>query len=318
MSKLLVSVIICTYNPRRTYLLRVLEALAAQTLPKDQWELILVDNASATPLASEFELSWHPHGIQVREAKQGLTAARLCGIAQASAECLVFVDDDNVLHPEYLQHAIDIFQANPKLAAIGGKSIPEFEIDPPNWFAQVELGMGCRDYGDEIETFYCPTRAVQHYPKCAPVGAGMVIRRIAIQQYCESIRQDAGRMGLGRTGKSLRSGEDCDMNLTLLSAGWGVGYFPQLQLTHLIPASRLNRDYLGRLNQAVMESWVQVLDTHGIRPWSKIAAWTIPIRRARSYLRFRAWQNPVAYIRWQGAYGMFLGRAQLSHNEELS
>jgi len=45
------SVIICTHNPREDYLRRTLEAFEKQTLPRDQWELQLVDNASNEALA---------------------------------------------------------------------------------------------------------------------------------------------------------------------------------------------------------------------------------------------------------------------------
>ena len=38
------SVIICTHNPRSDYLRRVLDALKAQTLLREQWELLLIDN----------------------------------------------------------------------------------------------------------------------------------------------------------------------------------------------------------------------------------------------------------------------------------
>src|SRR5258708_37853114 len=40
-----VSVVICTHNPRREFLLRALGALETQTLTRDQWELAIVDNA---------------------------------------------------------------------------------------------------------------------------------------------------------------------------------------------------------------------------------------------------------------------------------
>ena len=45
------SVIICTHNPRVDYLYSVLNALQQQTLSHDQWELILVDNASQDVLS---------------------------------------------------------------------------------------------------------------------------------------------------------------------------------------------------------------------------------------------------------------------------
>src|SRR5262245_54996167 len=62
-----VSTILCTHNPRSNYLGRVLEALCAQTLPLNQWELLLVDNASRQPIAPAWNLSWHPHARHVHE-----------------------------------------------------------------------------------------------------------------------------------------------------------------------------------------------------------------------------------------------------------
>ena len=92
-----IAVIICTHNPRPDYLTRVLDALKAQTLPKEEWELLLVDNASTERLAETWELSWHPRARQIREDELGLTPARLRGIRESGGDCLVFVDDDNVL-----------------------------------------------------------------------------------------------------------------------------------------------------------------------------------------------------------------------------
>src|ERR1022692_4717847 len=97
------SVIICTHNPRPDYLRRTLDALKAQTLPKEQWELLLIDNASKEPLADTWDLSWHPQARHIREEALGLTRARLCGISQSKGELLVFVDDDNVLSADYLE-----------------------------------------------------------------------------------------------------------------------------------------------------------------------------------------------------------------------
>lgn len=54
------SVIICTHNSRTNYMRRVLDALDAQTLPKEQWELLLIDNASREKSANIWDLSWHP------------------------------------------------------------------------------------------------------------------------------------------------------------------------------------------------------------------------------------------------------------------
>ncbi len=238
---------------------------------------------------------------------------RIAGIKASQSPYLVFVDDDNVLEPNYLKNIIEIFQANPDLGSIGGKSIPEFEIQPEPWFSQVNLRLGCRNLGEEVRT-YCYSKPTQHpkkYPDFAPVGAGMALQREAAEIYMKKITATQTSLVLDRTGKNLSSGGDCDINLTLLDEGWGVGYFPQLKLTHLIPAGRLTKDYLARLNRGISCSWVQVLDMHEIRPWSKISQWTVFPRKVRAFFNYQPWKDPVSYIRWQGACGMFEGRAKL-------
>lgn len=289
---------------------RVLDALALQTLSHQEWELILVDNASDTDLASEIDLACHPNARIVREATLGLTAARLRGIQEATGEVLIFVDDDNVLHKEYLQHAIALFQTHPKLGAIGGKSLPDFETPPEPW---IRLFWGClalRDFGETAQIYQFDQAAKQH-PEFAPVGAGMVLRRSAAEQYRDRISTDPKRQKFDRTGASLQSGGDCDINLTLLGLGWAVGYFPQLELLHLIPADRVTTEYLARLNRAASRSWVHVLDAHQIRPWRKVAPWTVRPRKLKAMLSYQPWRSPVHYIRWQGACGLFEGLGAL-------
>ena len=61
------SVIVCTYNPRAQYLSRVLDALRMQTMPKSDWELIVVDNKSTAAVEERFDVSWHPNGRHVLE-----------------------------------------------------------------------------------------------------------------------------------------------------------------------------------------------------------------------------------------------------------
>lgn len=111
-----VSVIICTHNPRLHYLTRVLDALRGQTLPMEQWELLIIDNASQQPLtAATWNLSWHPRARIVREEELGLSAARMRGMREAASELLVFVDDDNVLDSDYLAQALSIGSEWPRL-----------------------------------------------------------------------------------------------------------------------------------------------------------------------------------------------------------
>src|SRR6201984_57194 len=121
------SVILCTHNPRPDYLGRVLASLRGQTLPVKEWELLLIDNASKQPLAQTVDISWHSCGRHIREDELGLTAARLRGIQEASGELLVFVDDDNLLAPDFLVHATAISARRPDLGVFGAGILqPEF------------------------------------------------------------------------------------------------------------------------------------------------------------------------------------------------
>ena len=111
------SVIVCTHDPRPDYLDRCLAVLKAQTLAPERWELLVIDNVCDPPLACRLELGWHACARIVREDTLGLTPARLRGIHEAAADLLVFVDDDNVLAPDYLERALQVAAEKPFLGA---------------------------------------------------------------------------------------------------------------------------------------------------------------------------------------------------------
>ena len=58
-----VSVVIPTHNPRRDYLERVLGALAAQTLDRSKWELVVIDNKSEEPVSDLLGLGLAPSNL---------------------------------------------------------------------------------------------------------------------------------------------------------------------------------------------------------------------------------------------------------------
>ncbi len=308
-----ISLILCTHNPRWDFLSSVIAALKNQTLSLAQWELIVVDNASEQPLLSRLDLSWHPTARIIREDRLGLTQARLCGFNAASASVMVFVDDDNVLEQEYLSHVLQIFQAHPDLGAIAGKSLPQFEVEPESWIRDYYSVLALRDFGETPLTTAGKFGALtaESYPYFAPCGAGMALRKPLFATYTAQVATNPARLALGRTGQQLTSGEDNDIILTLLTAGWGVGYFPQLKLIHLIAAHRVKPNYLARLNYAASRSWVQVLSLHGIRPWKKIPAWTVLLRQLRAALGCQPWRNANTYIQWHGICGTFAGQSLL-------
>ncbi|MEM9137306.1 MAG: glycosyltransferase [Cyanobacteria bacterium P01_F01_bin.42] len=309
------SVVICTHNPRQDFIHQVLEALSKQTLAISHWEMIVVDNASTVPLNQQLvDTGAYPEHMRiVVESQLGLTAARLRGYQEAQSDWIVYVDDDNVLAPTYLQAVYDITQQYQNLGAFSGKSLPSFEMTPAPWISDFYNVLAIRDMGEEVLiSAQIEDSSKPEYPDYAPAGAGMVVNKTAFGQYVDRVKQDQRALALGRKGKKLTSGEDNDIVLTLFNRGWRVGYFPQLQLTHLIAASRLERNYMARLNRAAYRSWVQVLDMHGIRHWSKIPSWSVLPRQIKAFLTHQAWRSPEAYIHWSGSCGQIEARGTLS------
>ena len=310
------SAIVCTHNPREDHLAATLASLRAQLpLPDNApWELILLDNASSRHLESEIELTWHPLGRVMREDRLGLTHARLRSFNEARGQILVYIDDDNILDPSYLREAFQAMEADCTLGVAGGKSIPRYDVKPPAWFFELGIDLACRDHGNNplYASWNSEDTSARTYPKCAPIGAGMVIRREAYAAYVAAAACDPGRLSLGRKGNDLSSGEDNDMVMSLLTQGWHVAYLPQLKLEHLIPARRLTRAYLANYAFSSSRTWVQVLSMHGIRPWTPISRWSLPLRKARAYLRNRAWASDANYVRWKGACGTIAGRQAIN------
>lgn len=305
-----VSVIVCAHNPPFERLRPTVEALRMQTLDTRQWEFLLIDNGSDPGLRWEW-VEWHPNGKLVREPERGLTRARLRGIEEAAGEIICWCDDDNLLNPDYISLAVDLFQREPGLGLTGGKAFPLYEAEPPDWFSHDLAPLACRDLGDTALRAAWNAGKARSYPECSPVGAGMVSRLSVCRAWAQRIRDTPTLLGLGRSGGSLASGEDNDLVMTALDTGWTVGYDPELVLRHMIPASRLTVDYLGQLAQASSRDWIKVLDQHGIRPWRAVPPWTVPLRKARAWIRRMTWRGPAQYIRWRQDCGQFEGRASL-------
>lgn len=250
------SVILCTHNPRRAYLTAVLEALRQQTLAVTAWELLVVDNASNEPVANWLPLDWHPQGRIVREATPGLTHARLRGIADSRGALLVFVDDDNVAAPDYLQQARELAGKHPTLGIWSGRIDLQFESSPPEW---------TRKYWPFLVERPVETAAltqVLRLEEPLPVGAGLCVRREVASAYAAATIQSPLRLRLGRCGAALSSAEDTDMALLACAQGWQRGVFPELRMKHLIPPERLTEEYLVRLTEGILFSGFVVKVLH--------------------------------------------------------
>ena len=242
-----VSVVICTHNPRAASLKRVLTALRQQSLPLDRWELLVVDNASHEPVAPRWDLSWHPRARHLHEDKLGVALARQCGMRAAAADLLVFVDDDNVLDPDYLCEALKIGREWPELGAWGASITPEFAVEPPPHLRGHLNYLALREIREPRWS------NVMTCDEAEPWGAGLCVRSGVADAYCRQYLSSAIQMTC-RAGDDMLSGGDTEIAYVACDLGLGMGVFPNLRVTHLIPAERLNETYLLRLIEGITAS----------------------------------------------------------------
>jgi hypothetical protein len=280
------SVVICTHNPNLPRLQRVLGALRTQTLPTSRWELLVIDNVSAPPLAEQLDLSWHAAAAIRREENLGLTNARVHGIEASAGPFIVFVDDDNVLAADFLERAAEIAHTWPILGAWGGRIEPEFSETPPEW---------TKNYWHllAINLVDAPRWSNSTRTNDAlPAGAGLCVRRQVAAEYARRVAVNPLRRRLDRVGPSLSSCGDIDLAMTACELGFGVGQFPALRLTHIMPPERLEFSYLLRLVEGVSYSAHTFAYLRGMRPHdlriSRMRHWIAVYERWRMPARERA------------------------------
>ncbi len=127
----LVSVIIPTYN-RARLLPRLAEALAAQSHAGS--EVVFVDDGSDddTPAALGEICDRHDGWRMFRQENAGPAAARNLGVGAASGELLVFLDDDCVPHPRFIEEHVLTHVTRGKGYAAAGHTPwhPDLEVSP--------------------------------------------------------------------------------------------------------------------------------------------------------------------------------------------
>lgn len=130
------SVIIPTRN-RCDYLKDALESIAWQTLNKELFEVIVVDNGS-TDATNEVVESFKdklPNLTCIYVSKPGLHEGRHAGLREAKSDILVYADDDIIAFPTWLEGVYESFQ-NEDVILVGGKNLPKFEGEVPFWIKE--------------------------------------------------------------------------------------------------------------------------------------------------------------------------------------
>jgi len=115
-----ISVVIPAYN-EELFLPQLLASLKKQTFPKDEYEVIVVDNNSTDDTA---KIAKQFHARVVTETKRGYAHACNAGFASATGEIIARADAVYIQPKEWLEKIWTAFQKDQKLVAIGGPLYP--------------------------------------------------------------------------------------------------------------------------------------------------------------------------------------------------
>jgi hypothetical protein len=113
----LVSVVLPTYD-RPDRLRRAIDSVVAQRYPR--WELLVVDDGGTIDSEVVVDAVGDPRVRWMRIAHQGVCAARNAALATVRGEIVAYLDDDNVMDPDWLQAVAWGFDQRPDVDVLYG------------------------------------------------------------------------------------------------------------------------------------------------------------------------------------------------------
>ncbi len=119
------TVVVPAYNGTRV-LPQSLAALAASDLPRDRWELLVVDDGSTDQTAA-LAARWADAVVRLPGPPHGPAYARNRGVEAGLGDVMVFIDADVCVHSDTLRRIAELFSQDPSLAAAFGS----YDAAPP-------------------------------------------------------------------------------------------------------------------------------------------------------------------------------------------
>jgi len=284
MSKQL-SLVICTYN-RDKFIRDCLNSLLKQTLPISKFEVLLINNNcsdNTTSIVDTF-ISAHPELdlTQYHENNQGLSFARNRGIKEAKTEIITYVDDDAILPPDYLEKVVIIMTTHPNYSGLGGKVIPEYETQQPEWFHPLlQMMVTHIDYGDKI---------IKCVGKKYPPGCNMTYRK--------EILEKAGGFNNALKWRT----DDKYIFFEVIKIKNEVYYHPELWVRHQIDAERITDQNFDKLSMKLgEEERIRITSKNGL---------LMPLKILEYLFKYLATfcLYPFFYIQSQSAAGRYIIR----------
>jgi len=204
----MISVVIPAYNTREA-LSACLDALEQQTVPRDQYEIVVVNDG---PVGTTVEDVTDRYGvILLSQPKKGAAAARNLGAERAQGEILLFTDADCVPEHNWIEAMAALFADREVVGVCGVVRTRQSCLIPR--FIQLEY-----DYR---------YRNIARHPRIDFINTGTAGYRKHVFMESGGFKED------------LLGAEDAEFSFRLASAGYKMLFAPQAVVYHQHPESIL-------------------------------------------------------------------------------
>ncbi len=227
-----VSIIIPTYN-RAKILGLTIESCVNQTYPKDLFEIIVADNNSSDDtkdVVKEWQTKSDVPIKYIFETRQGAHFARNTAAKHSSGEILYFTDDDMSADKDLLKNIVKVFDLNFNIAVAGGKVLPKWEFEPPEWL---------------LKYFKNGSLSLIEKPEKLIIAAYDMGIYSCHQAMLKKVLFECGGFNPDIVKEKLIGNGETGLNIKILEAGYNFAYVGDAVSYHIIPRSRMTQKYIN-------------------------------------------------------------------------
>ena len=258
-----VSVIIPTWRDWSRLAL-CLDALSRQTLPREWFEILVIDNDTLhapPPL---------PAGVLCVHEPQGFSyAARNAGLRKACGEVIAFTDADCIPEPDWLEQGLAALEAHPQWGLVAGR----------------------------IELFSRVENTVMRYEQLFEFQQQLYVERLRFGATANLFARRAAIDATGGFDASMKSGGDSDFGRRATALGFGLGYSAEPCIRH--PSREHLSEVLQKNRRVAAGFYGHALRDNGGRReglWRQLPWWWRP--------RLREWWHILSGARGSSRYAL--------------
>jgi glucosyl-dolichyl phosphate glucuronosyltransferase len=223
------SIVVATYN-RSDLLAGLLLALTKQTVRKEDFEVLIVDNSPAADSRvndlCKREAYANLNLNCIHYPVLGVSNARNRGAGEAYADLIGFLDDDTLPSQDWVERVISR-HTETKADILGGPFIPFYTSTPPAWFKDV------------YATHQCDAKTGWLGRNKYLAGANMVWTRKLFEQL------GGFQEHLGYVGRKKNYGEDTEIQQRAILSGYKIWYDVDLLVRHHFDKERMSAPWMA-------------------------------------------------------------------------